>query len=180
MKQYLTLALALCLSLTLAACGGGSSASAPADTGTGSAEPGTVDSTTLPDTRTMAQAFLDGGVFSETLEELDLDIAYRLYGLEDYGVAREDLAAGTVYCSAGATAEEVAVLTLASADTAQTALQALKDHIEVQKESYADYLPDEVPKLDEASVTIYGDTLILVVPADADKAAAVVVDFVRS
>ena len=177
MKKYLTLALALCLSLTLAACGGGSS-SAPADTG--STGPEAVDSTTLPDTRTMAQAFLDGGVFSETLEELDLDVAYRLYTLEDYGVAREDLVAGTVYCSAGSTAEEVAVLTLTGTDAAQTALQALKDHIEVQKESYADYLPDEIPKLDEASVTIYGDTLILVIPADADKAAAVVADLARS
>lgn len=174
MKRIVLVMLAACLAVGLAACGGGE----PAPGETNGAESNVVDSTTLPDAQTMARAFLDGEVFSETLEELDLDVAYRLYALEDYGVAREGLTGGAVYGSTGATAEEVAVLIFSDAGTAQTAKEALEDHIDSQKESYEEYIPAEIPKLDEATVTICGDTLILVVPADADKAAAVVTSFV--
>jgi hypothetical protein len=170
MKRALILLSALCLTLSLTACGGGGSAP--------QTDPVTVDSTTLPDPETMAQAYLDGGAFSESLEALDLDTAYRLYGLADYNVSREDLVGGAVYLSAGATAEEVAVLTCASANVAHAAQEALEAHLEAQKEAYADYLPDEVTKLEQANVVIYGDTVILTVAADQDAADAVVVSFV--
>ncbi len=145
------LALALCLGLT--ACGG--------------KEEGEV---TNLDAAAAAQAFVDGGCFSETLEQLDRDTAFRLYGLEQAGLTEENVLDCAVWLSAGATAEEVAVLVLDSEQSAETARDALEAHVDSQKESYRDYLPAEMPKLEDAQLTVYGNSVVLVVPAQGDAA----------
>ena len=44
----------------------------------------------------------------------------------------------------------------------------------MQKDSYADYAPDQVPKLDTAVVRTCGEYVIVCVSADNEKAASVV------
>ena len=86
MKKFVAIVLALVLGLGLTACGGKNNYAVwNAD---------------------HAQAILDGGAFSEELEELDADIAFNLYKLADYGLDREKLKEATVHRSAGATCEE--------------------------------------------------------------------------
>lgn len=163
MKKLLAGACALTMALTLAACGG---EDAPA-MGSGQAQVPDLDPAAV------TQALLDGGAFSESLETLTLDVAYQLYGLEGYGVAREDILDGSVYLSAGATAEEASVLVCKDADTAATVLEAMQGHVDLQKESYESYLPAEIPKLDNARLITHGSSAVLVVPADSDAADAV-------
>ena len=168
-KTYFTAAMALCMAVFLTACGGQDK---PNET-VPAAGTGTVKQTANLDAQTTAQAFLDAGAFSETLEELDLAVAYRLYALEEYGVAQEDILDSAIYLSAGATAEEVSVLVLKDEDTAALVADALKAHVEAQKEAYQDYLPEEVPKLDDAILTTHGSSVLLVVPAQASEANGV-------
>ena len=139
----LTAALALCLTLT--ACGGGGE------------EQGAYD-LTLP------QTLIDAGAFSEALEPLDADLVSSYYGLE----AQPQEAA--VYASTGATAETAAVLCFADEDAAASAVTALETWIADQKDACRDYLPAELPKLDDAILERAGTTVLLVVANDYDRA----------
>ena len=148
-KIRFALAASLCL-LALAACGG---------------------SAAQPYTQEQAQEILDSGVFTDDLEELDLDTAWALYGLEEGGLTREQLTGGMVRRSAGATCEELALLNFADGEAAQAALEPLEAYLQDQIDSNAGYRPAEVPKLEDAFLQAAGDTVLLVVSADTETVA---------
>lgn len=155
MKRALTLALALLTALGLTACGGRENDAPPLYSA--------ADVTKIEE----AGAF-DAGLYD--LEELDIDTAFMLYKLGDYGLEKEDLKEGTVLRSAGATCEEAAVLVFTSADKAKTAADAIQDYVAGQIEANRDYRPAELPKLENALVDLRGETLLLVVANDIDAA----------
>ena len=76
----------------------------------------------------------------------------------------------TVLRSAGATCEEGAVLVFASADQANTAVDALSSYIDGQITANEDYRPGELPKLEDALISRRGETVLLVVAGDIDAA----------
>lgn len=122
----------LLLSLSLSACGG--NASAPSDpAGVSAAE--------------TCQAVLDSGAFSETLEELDSEVALDLYGC--YGLDTEAVTGCLAYLSTGATAEECVFLTFDSEDAANDALKALEGRVADQMEALKNYQPQEIVKLEQ-------------------------------
>ncbi len=148
MKKLLQTVLALTLLLALAGCGGGGKGYQTGD----------------------VQAMAKAGAFSEELEELDGEVAFALYGLEDCGLKPEELTDCAVLRSAGATCEEAAVLVLAGEDQAETAEGALKDYVQKQIEANTDYRPAEIPKLENALISRKENTLLLVVADDLDAA----------
>lgn len=121
----------------------------------------------------VVQDLMDGGAFSEELEELDMDTAFALYGMEDMEPLKEGLMGGAVCRSAGATCEEGAVLIFRDEGQAKQALQALEDYVAAQIESNRDYRPAEIPKLEEARIDRRGNTVLLVVAADMQAAEKV-------
>ncbi len=141
MRRLLLPLLALCLCLS--ACGGGEEAGyVPEDT---------------------AQALLESGAFTQTLETLDKETACEaLYG----GLDPETVEECVVYTSLSAGAEEIAVLKLTSTDAAETALEALNTRVAAQREALESYQPEEVSKLDNAIVERKGNTVLMVVAAD--------------
>ena len=142
MKRILLPLLALCLCLT--ACGG------------------TADEAGY-DPAAAAQALLDSGAFTQALDALDKETACTaLYG----GLDAETVEDCAVYASLSAGAEEIAVLKLSSA-AAEAALTALEDRVAEQREALESYQPEEVGKLDSAIVEQKGNTVLLVVAADA-------------
>ena len=149
MKRFLTLTCVLLL--LLPGCGRQTDAE-PAEFTTGQVE-----------------ALVQGGAFSEELEELDGDVAFALYGLADAGLEREALTGCTARRSAGATCEEGAVLIFDSEDSAQAAQEALADYLAGEIEDNRDYRPAEIPKLEDALVERRGNTLALVVAVDMEK-----------
>lgn len=149
MKKTAVLSALLALALGLTACSGGNAAPAQEY-----------------DPPTTAQALLDAGIFSEALEPLDADLVPILYGLE------AEPTQAVVYTSTGATAEEVAVLTFASQEEADAALEALNTRVADQKAACDGYLPAELPKLDKAIVKGAGASVLLVVADDAEGAQA--------
>ncbi len=116
------------------------------------------------------QTLVEAGTFSEELEELDGDVAFMLYQLEDAGLEREALTDCAVLRSAGATCEEGAVLVFADGQTARTAQEAMKGYLEDQVDSNRDYRPDELPKLENALLEQRENTVLLVVAADVAAA----------
>lgn len=154
MRCFTILLSTLLLILSLTAC-------APASTPTVSFTPDT------------AADILESGAFSETLETLDLDTAWMLYGLTDAGLTREQLTGGAVHRSAGATCEELAVLIFTDEAAAQLAMTALEDYAQVQMDANRNYRPAEIPKLEAKVLEQRENTLLFLAAAQPELAEAV-------
>ena len=152
MRKLFPLPLVLALVLGLAACGGGANDAPPLYSAG------------------LVTKLVEAGAFSEELEELKADTAFLLYRLADSGLERADMKECTVLRSAGATCEEGAVLVFASADQANTAVDALSSYIDGQITANEDYRPGELPKLEDALISRRGETVLLVVAGDIDAA----------
>ena len=117
------------------------------------------------------RALLDSGAFSETLEQLDTQVAVMLFGLEG---AVEDYEGSVVYYSTGATSEIVAVIQTGEEGDTETVAQTLQTWVDSQVEATRDYQPAEVEKLEHAILEQRGTTVLLVVAADWETAAQAV------
>ena len=157
MKKLMCTLLALACVLGLTACGGAS--------GTEGRTPFTADD---------VQAILDAGACSEELEELDMDTAWMLFKLADYGLERDSLTDGVYHRSAGGTCEEVALLIFDSHESGQKAMEALADYVTAQIEANKDYRPADIPKLEAAWRIQAGNTVLLAVVNDLEAAQGAV------
>lgn len=108
---------------------------------------------------------VDSGAFSDELDELDLDTACAVYGLD-----RQQVTDGFVRRSAGATCEEAAVLIFDSEDHAKAAAETLSGYVQDQIDQNRDYRPAEVPKLENKWLEQRGSTVLLVVANDLKAA----------
>jgi len=158
MKKLMCTLLAMACILGLAGCGGqsGGAASEPAPW-----QEGDVD------------AILKAGACSEELEELDMDTAWMLFKLADYGLERDSLTGGAYFRSAGGTCEEVAVLLFADEDAAEKAVEALEAYVRSQIDANADYRPADIPKLENAWLERRRATVLLAVVNDLEAAGSV-------
>jgi len=84
--------------------------------------------------------------FGEELVSRDLDDYSDIYGFKS---VPERVAA---YVGGGATADEIIVVKSSSEDDAKGIKESLEKYLTDQKESYADYRPNEVPKLNNAII----------------------------
>lgn len=125
-------------------------------------------------TESHAQDILSSGAFSEELEPVDEDTAFALYKLADYGIDRDQLTGSFVRRSAGATCEEIAVLTFSGEQSATSAATALRDYLQSQIAANQNYRPAEIPKLENAWVSQRGCTLLMVAANDLSAAKAAV------
>lgn len=156
MKRFAALAAAACLSLSLfAGCseGGGKTITAP--------------------TSEVAQKLMDTLSFEYPLNELPADAANRLYKLDGEILEEQAVYVGT----GGALADEVSVWRVKDEKDAKTVQQAAEQRVENQKVSFKDYVPEEMPKLEKAVITVDGDTVILCVSANPDAAKEVIASF---
>ena len=149
MKRLTALLCALVLSL-LCACGGQSA---------------------QPFTPAAVNTLLESEVFSEPLEPLDMEIACFLYQLDGEQANLTDLQA---HRSAGATYEEVAVLTFKSEADASAALTTMQSYLAARLADCKSYMPDQVPKLEHATLTQRANTILLVIADDWTAAAELV------
>lgn len=145
MKIRVTLPFAA-LVLLLCACGGGQSGSAPYTTDA-------------------AQALLDAGAFSGQMEEVDSATALLLYGIDQADVKECVCYMAT---NTSVSADEVTVLVLNSEEAATAAVAACKERVASQIDSCASYCPDQVPRLEDATILQRGNSVLLAV-GDPDK-----------
>ena len=105
----------------------------------------------------------DSVEFSEELYLLDEGIARQLYGVgEDAQCA--------AWAGAGATAEELAVFELPDEAAAGTLVSSLRSRNDERIDDYADYLPDEVPKLQNTLLLSNGRYVLLCTAPDTSGA----------
>ena len=100
---------------------------------------------------------LESGAFSDLLCPLDKEVASSLYGIDKNEF--EDFA---LFCSTGATAEEIALFKGVDESSASQIKEAIEARIQNQISSYENYVPEEVPKLEEAIVMQHGVFVIYV------------------
>ena len=122
------------------------------------------------DVQEIADAIHDKGDFKDNLATVDTNMALtRLYGLDSSIVE-----AAAFYTNSNATAEEIAVIRVKDSSEVETVKLAYKTRVEEQKEACKDYLPDEMPKLEDAVIYSNGNYVILCVSNDSNKIESVI------
>ena len=117
------------------------------------------------------QALLDSGAYSETLEQLDSDIAFQMFGFSAWGEDPAVIEGSVVYYSTGATSECAAVI-LADQEVLDQVEESLQAWLSDQQAALADYQPQELPKLEGAILERRGNTVLLAVANDRQAAQA--------
>ena len=152
MRKFLAAALAALLTLSLGACGNGGDAASGA-------------SSAAPD--------LDGlftelsALCGEAAVDVDPATAAGLYGVEE----REVFACRA---AGGVSADEATIFQCADEARAAEVLATAETRLADQAESYADYLPEEAVKLQNAAAVRSGSVVAVCVCADAEKAAELI------
>lgn len=136
LKKALALVFILTISTALAACGGSSSKEI--------------------DAQALVNELMEKVEFVDELSPVKSEMVPKLYGIDN---AQE----AYVYMGSGATAEEVAVFKFASEQDAMDALAKIEQYIAARKDSFANYIPGEVARLDNAVIRQSGEYLALCV-----------------
>ena len=126
------------------------------------------------DPQVAADSLLAGDAFSDILSPVSPEIAATLYGID-----KADINSCSVYCSTGATAEEIAVFRCTDEAAAAKVEQAAHDRIQAQKDAYVSYAPQEIPKLDNAAVRKAGSYVVLVVAAKYEPVAKILDQYLK-
>ena len=152
MRKFLAAALAALLTLSLGACGNGGDAASGA-------------SSAAPD--------LDGlftelsALCGEAAVDIDPATAAGLYGVEESEVF-------ACRAAGGVSADEATIFQCADETRAAEVLAIAETRLADQAESYADYLPEEAVKLQNAATVRSGSGVAVCVCADAEKAAGLI------
>ena len=107
--------------------------------------------------------------YADTLAPMDIDTAGMFLNLSDVGVTK-----AAIYEGSGGTAEEIVVLECASEDDAKKAEQVLRDRVSEQIESFTDYVPAELTKLNAAVIKVSGKYAVLSVSDTPDEAKKII------
>ena len=119
-----------------------------------------------PDINEKAQALLTEITYEDELSEIDEDLISLLYSDLDLN----DVTDKKVYVSSGATAEELALFLCKDESAAKNVMAAATQRVLEQKESYENYIPEEVARLDKMLILRRGNLVVLTVSSDPDKA----------
>ncbi len=144
MKKLLAIVLSVVFTLSLAACGGGK---------------GDFDVDALGNDLSTKITYAD------SLGKMDIDTASMFMNLSEVNVVK-----AAIYEGSGGTAEEIVVLECASDADAAKAEQVLKDRVSEQIESFTDYVPGELTKLNAAVIKVSGKYAVLSVSDTPDEA----------
>ena len=107
--------------------------------------------------------------YADTLGEMDLDMAGMFLNLSDVNVVK-----ASIYEGSGGTAEEIVVLECATDEDAKKAEEVLKTRVAEQIESFTDYVPEELTKLNAAIIKVNGKYAVLSVSDTPDEAKKII------
>lgn len=121
------------------------------------------------DIHALAKSVADSGSFTDILSDVSTSQAVKLYKIDESLI--KDCA---VYCSTGATTEEIGIFQCADEDSAGIVVTAAKARAEAQKVAYESYAPGEIPKLDDAVIESDGVYVFYIVSDDPTAVAALI------
>lgn len=186
MKKLLVLAFALTMSFSMIGCGADDKKEAAATENTSNAEDKTEEKTEVKeeateepeapaeetksvDAKALADSLYSEITYADSISEVDLDTASMFLNLAEVGIKE-----GYIYESSGATAEEIVVLVCNDTDSASKAKTAFEQRVEEQTENFTDYVPEEVPKLNDAVIVVDDVYAVLSVSGDSAKAKSII------
>lgn len=123
------------------------------------------------DVNKLAASLLEGVAFGETLTQLDTDAVERVYRIDPSLVT-----AASMYIGSGATVDEVSVFEAVDESAAEQIEKALQQRLATEEEDYADYKPEEVPKLQNATLERSGKYVALCITSDSETAKSLIED----
>ena len=124
------------------------------------------------DTKAMVNDLLEKVEFDDELNAVDDDaIIKTLYDIDN-------AVESCVYISSGATAEEIAVFKFENKKAAEEGQKKVLERISAQKENFATYIPEEVKKLDNASVNQAGNYVAICV-SGSDEAEKIITEYMN-
>jgi hypothetical protein len=118
------------------------------------------------DVKTTANSLLTELKYEDQLSEVNYDL---VYDMEDINITES-----VVYVSSGATAEEIAAIKCETKEDAEKVETALKERVKEQKDSFENYVPKELDKLDKAVIVKIGNTVVLSVSNEDAKAKEII------
>lgn len=118
------------------------------------------------DAQALANELMEKVDFVDELNLISSEMVPKLYGIDN---AQE----AYVYMGSGATAEEVAVFKFADEQAAKDGLAKAEQRIASQKDSFANYIPEEVARLDNAVIKQSGEYLAVCV-SEGSTAAEII------
>lgn len=89
--------------------------------------------------------------------------------ISNYQLDGDYVRSAALFMSGGSTAEEVAVFEVDSAKNAEKLKKLIKQRVENKKKDFENYLPAEMPKLNNPLIVQKGNVVILVISDSADK-----------
>ena len=90
---------------------------------------------------------------------------------ETLGISADTVTDHVFYiCGSGAMPDEFGIFVASSADAAASIKTQIDKRIEYQKDTYTDYTPNEVYKLDNSFCDVSGNTVVYAICADNNKA----------
>lgn len=131
----------------------------------GNEEPKTVDLNEL------ATTLLNDVEFEDTLTKLNDKMINKVYEIDNYKTC-------TAYVGSGATAEEIALFEFETQEDANEGYEQMQKRVEKQKKDYANYIPKEVKRLDDAVVIKYGNYVIFCV-AEGNEAKEIINSYTK-
>lgn len=105
----------------------------------------------------------------ETLTELDGAGLGRVYRID-----ASDVEAAAGYTGSGATVDQISVWKATDEAAADRIWDTLRDFLDAQIENYSSYMPDEVPKLEDAVLQRSGEYIALCVSEDPEAAREII------
>ena len=104
----------------------------------------------------------NGSCFDEALVESSASRGLSLFGIDAGSVAE-----ASYYAASAAVADEILVVKLAAGASAEEIRSGFADRQSIQAEDYEDYVPSEVPKINNAVIYQNGDMLVFCVSNDS-------------
>lgn len=150
-RRLLALVLALACILSLSACGGGEAASQQPKA----------------DPNALLQALLTKVSYDTELSNLGDAGALYLPDLPQGAKVQ-------MYAGSGYYADKVAMITLADAADAEAAIKSVKDHVAQLRTQFQSYIPEEVPKIDNALIWQQDNVIILCITGDYKNAQTII------
>ena len=114
--------------------------------------------------------------FQALLTQLEYDIELKDVG-DSGAMYFPDLPEGAtvkMYAGSGYYADKVALITVSQESEVEAAMNSVKTHVQQLRSQFQSYIPEEVPKIDNAVIWQQGTAIILCISPDYQKAQSVI------
>ena len=115
----------------------------------------------IPPVEDLAAQMHQAGVFSTEISPVDPAVAQMIYYFNE-----ADVEEGAFYFSSGASADELALVKAPTEQAAMNLKAVFQERLDLQKAAYADYMPEELVKLEGAQLYRNGIYVLFCVAED--------------